>query len=86
MQTKFEVFIRIMFAFCGREKFNCNLLQCIRIEDCASASIISAYRSETRGHCGAKSYNCVQRSGEFAEISSKLVNLHAYYSILLFVL
>lgn len=54
MQTKLEVFIRVMFAFRGWKKLN---LQWNRIEPYASASNISAYKSETRQHCGLNSYN-----------------------------
>lgn len=79
MQTKLELFIRVMFAFRGWKKLNCLLLQWNRIEPYASASNISAYKSETRQHCGLDSYNYVERNNEFGEISSKLVNFHAYW-------
>jgi len=48
MQTNFEVFITVIFAFRGRKKLICNVFQMIRIELCASN--ISDSRRETRRH------------------------------------
>lgn len=79
MQTNFVVFIRVMFAFRGRKKLICNVLQMIRVE--LSASNISDSRRETRRHQWRNIYNCVQCCYDFSEITSKLVNFHAYWRV-----